>query len=84
MFARVNFRVGKKPTLVVPASAITRNGALDRLLVVEGERLRLRMVTLGETQGAWTEVLSGIATGERVVASPGPSVVDGARFTEFP
>jgi len=52
MFARVSFRVGQKTTLVVPASAITRSGALDRLFVVQGDRLRLRMVTLGETQGS--------------------------------
>jgi RND family efflux transporter MFP subunit len=84
MFARVSFRVGLKTTLVVPASAITRSGALDRLFVVEGERIRVRMVTLGETQGAWTEVLSGIASGERVAASPGPALIDGARFKELP
>jgi multidrug efflux pump subunit AcrA (membrane-fusion protein) len=84
MFARVSFRVGQKKTLVVPTSAITRSGALDRLFLVEGDRLRLRMVTLGETQGAWTEVLSGVAAGERVVASPGPPTVDGGRFSELP
>jgi multidrug efflux pump subunit AcrA (membrane-fusion protein) len=84
MFARVSFRVGRKTPLVVPASAITRSGALDRLFVVDGDRLRLRMVTLGETQDAWTEVLSGLAAGERVVASPTPLIKDGVRFTELP
>jgi multidrug efflux pump subunit AcrA (membrane-fusion protein) len=84
MFARVSFRIGQKKTLVVPASAITRSGALDRLLVAEGDRLRLRMVTLGESQGVWTEVLSGLATGERVVTSPGAPASDGAHFTELP
>jgi multidrug efflux pump subunit AcrA (membrane-fusion protein) len=84
MFARVSFRVGQKTTLVVPTSAITRSGALDRLFVVEGDRLRLRMVTLGETQGAWTEVLSGLVAGERVVISPASPVTDGVRFTELP
>ncbi|HVY31984.1 MAG TPA: efflux RND transporter periplasmic adaptor subunit [Polyangiaceae bacterium] len=84
MFARVSFRVGRKTPLVVPTSAITRSGALDRLFVAEGDHLRLRMVTLGETQGDWTEVLSGLAAGERVVASPSPAVADGVRFTELP
>lgn len=84
MFARVSFRVGRRTPLVVPVSAITRNGALDRLFVAEGDRLRLRMVSLGETQGPWTEVLSGLTAGERVVASPTPVVTDGARFTELP
>jgi multidrug efflux pump subunit AcrA (membrane-fusion protein) len=84
MFARVSFRVGQKKPLVVPASAITRSGALDRLFVAEGDRLRLRMVTLGETQSGWTEVLSGLSSGERVAFSPAPPVTDGVRFTELP
>lgn len=84
MFARVSFRVGRRTPLVVPAAAITRSGALDRLFVVEGDRLRLRIVTLGETQDAWTEVLSGLAVAERVVVSPASSVTDGVRFTELP
>ena len=46
--------------------------------------LRLRMVTLGETQGPWTEVLSGLGAGERVVAAPAAALRDGARFTEKP
>lgn len=84
MFARASFSAGQKTTLVVPASAISRSGALDRLLVAESDRLRLRMVTLGETQGTWTEVLSGLATGERVAISPSPAISDGSRFTELP
>jgi RND family efflux transporter MFP subunit len=84
MFARVGFRVGKRPRLVVPTTAITESGALDRVFAADGERLRLRMVTLGEKQGPWTEVLSGLTAGERVVASPTLAVRDGARFTEQP
>lgn len=84
MFARVSFRVGRRTPLVVPTAAITRSGALDRLFVAEGDHVRLRMVTLGETQGDWTEVLSGLAVGERVVASLSPVVADGVRFTELP
>jgi RND family efflux transporter MFP subunit len=84
MFARVSFRVGTRPRLVVPTTAITQNGALDRVFAVDGERLRLRMVTLGEKQGAWTEVLSGLGAGERVVAVPAVALRDGARFTEKP
>jgi len=84
MFARLSFRVGRKAPLAVPTDAVTRRGALDRLFVVEGDRLRLRMVTLGETQDAWTEVLSGLVVGERVVVSPASFVSDGVRFTERP
>jgi multidrug efflux pump subunit AcrA (membrane-fusion protein) len=84
MFARVGFRVGTRPRLVVPTTAITSSGALDRVFAAQGDRLRLRMVTLGEKQGPWTEVLSGLAPGERVVAAPSPALRDGALFAEQP
>jgi hypothetical protein len=40
------------------------------------------MVSLGERQGPWTAVLSGLAPGERVVAVAEPNLRDGASFTE--
>ena len=69
-FARVGFREGTRPHLVVPASAVTTLGALDRVYVVAGGLARVRMVTLGETQGPWTEVLSGLAAGELIATQP--------------
>lgn len=69
-FARVGFRVGDRSRLVVPSSAITRSGALDRVFVIERGLARLRMITAGERQGAWTEVLSGLSEAEQVVADP--------------
>jgi len=84
MFARVNFRVGSRPRLVVPTTAISQNGALDRVFAVDGDRVRLRMVTLGEKQGPWTEVLSGLGPGERIVTAPTVALRDGARISEKP
>ena len=84
MFARVGFRAGSRARLVVPTTAITQRGALDRVFAADGDRVRLRMVTLGEQQGPWTEVLSGLGAGERVVTAPGAAVSDGARFVEQP
>jgi multidrug efflux pump subunit AcrA (membrane-fusion protein) len=84
MFGRVGFRVGSRSPLVVPTSAVTQNGALDRVFVAEREHLRLRMVTLGERQGQWTEVLTGLDAGERVVATPAASLHDGANYQEQP
>ncbi len=84
MFARVGFRVGREPCLVVPTTAVSRQGALDRVFAADGDHLRLRMVTLGEAQGPWTRVLSGLEAGERVVALASAAARDGARFTELP
>lgn len=82
-FARVGFRVGARPALVVPTSALTSFGALDRVFVVApgaegGATARLRMVTRGEAQGPHTEVLSGLSKGEVVVTGPPAALRDGA------
>lgn len=76
-FARVAFATGARARLVVPTTAITSLGALDRVLVAEGGRARLRMITRGEVRGPWTEVLSGLSAGEQVVVDPA-AVRDGA------
>lgn len=76
-FARVGFRVGTRERLVVPTSAIISIGALDRVFVVDGDRAHQRMITWGERQGDWTEVLSGLSPNERVVVVPPPELTDG-------
>jgi RND family efflux transporter MFP subunit len=78
-FARVGFRLGTRARLVVPASAINSVGALDRVFVVDDARARLRMVTTGQTQGKWTEVLSGLSSDESVVITPPSGLCDGSR-----
>jgi multidrug efflux pump subunit AcrA (membrane-fusion protein) len=78
-FARVAFPIGTRPRLVAPTTALTSFGALDRVFVVEGGRARLRMITRGEAEGPWTEILSGLAAGETLVAAPPADLRDGAR-----
>jgi RND family efflux transporter MFP subunit len=84
MFGRVGFRVGSRSKLVVPTTAITQSGAIDRVFVADRDRLRLRMVTLGEPQGPWTEVLTGLDVGERVVMKPTAALYDGVTYQEQP
>lgn len=77
VFARVGFRVGVNHALVVPTAALTHFGSLDRVFVVDHGHARLRMVTRGEAQGPYTEILSGLSAGESVVLSPPPALRDG-------
>jgi len=77
-FARVSFQVGTRPRLVVPTSALTSFGALDRVFVVDAAHARLRMITRGEARGPWTEILSGLSANETVVAAPPADLRDGA------
>lgn len=76
-FARVSFPIGTKARLVAPTTALTSFGALDRVFVVDGARARLRMITRGEAQGPWTEILSGLSAGETLVAAPPAELRDG-------
>lgn len=76
-FARVSFQVGSRPRLVVPTTALSSFGALDRVFVVDGAHAHLRMVTRGEAQGPWTELLTGLSTAETVVAAPTADLRDG-------
>jgi RND family efflux transporter MFP subunit len=79
-FARVGFRLGTRARLVVPTTAVNEIGSLDRVFVVQGDTARLRMVTIGEAEPPWTEVLSGLSPDERVVAAPPASLRDGNRI----
>jgi RND family efflux transporter MFP subunit len=81
-FARVSFHLGTQPRLVVPTTAVTVFGALDRVFIADGGHARLRMITIGDAQGPWTEVLSGLSAGERILTAPPPGLRDGAPIEE--
>ena len=77
-FARVSFTVGTRPRLVVPTTALTSFGALDRVFVVDGAQARLRMIARGASDGPWTEILSGLSANENVIVEPPTNLRDGA------
>ena len=77
-YVRVSFRIGAERALVVPTTAISSFGALDRVFVVEGNAARLRMIARGESQGPFTRVLAGLSPDEVVVAVPPSELRDGS------
>lgn len=84
MFARVGFTIGARSPLVVPTTAVTSFGALDRVFAVEHDSAKLRMITRGEAVGPWTEVLSGLSENEKVVATVTAGLEDGTRVEADP
>ena len=54
--------------LVVPVTAIVRDGGDDYLFVVDGSRLEKRRVKLGVRRGGEQIVLDGVRAGEQIVA----------------
>ena len=79
MFGHASFAVGKREALLIPQSAVLERGQIRSVHVVDGDTSRLRLVTLGESQGDSREVLSGLAAGERIVVVPPPLLADGVR-----
>jgi RND family efflux transporter MFP subunit len=93
VFARAHLPGPVRKALVVPASSVVRRGQLTSVFVVDKERARLRLVSLGGTHhdadaadagSGLVEVLAGLDDGERVVAKPSPALSDGVRVRISP
>jgi RND family efflux transporter MFP subunit len=78
MYGRAQFARGMRRVVAVPASAVSSFGQVQSVMVVEEGIARTRLVTTGQHQGEWVEILSGLSAGERVVAPRPAGLADGA------
>lgn len=79
-YASVAFPLATHPVLTVPASALVQRAGLDGVFVVNAEgRAALRLVRAGASAGGRTEILAGLAPGERVITAPGLGFDNGTR-----
>lgn len=62
---------GSRSALMIPLSAVRRQGDLTGVLLRGADSDELRWVRLGATSGNQVEVLSGLAVGDRVVVPTG-------------
>lgn len=71
MFAELRFQgAAAEPVALIPDDAIISTGNEARVIVAEGDgRFRAVRVGLGRAAGGMTEVLAGLAGGERIVVS---------------
>lgn len=65
--------------LRVPSSALFRADHGWAVYVVEGSRAKQRAVEPGRRSGIWTQIVSGLADGEPVIAHPGDELTAGTR-----
>jgi RND family efflux transporter MFP subunit len=80
MFARVAIPVGEAGMLMIPSSALVRQGQLTGIYIVDPKKTaRFRLIRIGRTMGDAIEVVSGIKAGNRYVVSPPSGIVNGAR-----
>ena len=84
VYGRAKFSRGTRRALVVPLSAVSEQGQLQSVIVVEDGSAHTRLVTLGQRQGDVVEVLSGLNAGERVVSPRSTTLSDGARVEPKP
>ena len=81
LFGRARFPRGERESILVPQTALLHRGQLDAVYVVgKDEIASLRYVTLGKPSANDIEVLSGLESGERVVAQPGERELGGKRI----
>jgi membrane fusion protein, multidrug efflux system len=72
-------RSERTPRLLVPEAAVRTVNGTARLFVVDGDRAKERVVTVGEVVAGQIEVTTGLTAGERVVTSGVNALVDGVR-----
>ncbi len=81
LFGRAQFSRGERQSLVIPRTAVVARGQLQGVFVLDENKVAsLRYVTLGKLSGADVEVLSGLQSGDRLVARPGELDLSGKRI----
>ncbi|MGH8279027.1 MAG: efflux RND transporter periplasmic adaptor subunit [Gammaproteobacteria bacterium] len=81
-YASVAFPLAAHPALLVPTTALVQRAGLDGVFVVNAEGVAaFRLVRPGATRAGATEILAGLAAGERVVTAPGPLFDNGTHVT---
>ncbi len=80
MFSRVILDRGTLETMLIPATALIRQGQLTGIFLLDADQIaRFRLLRTGRTSGVMVEILSGLRPGDRFVTVPPPDMVDGLR-----
>jgi RND family efflux transporter MFP subunit len=81
-FARVHIESGKiDDVLTLPYAALQYRYGVNRVFVVDGNKLAMRELSVGERLGDRIEVMSGVKAGERVAVTDVDTLGDGALVT---
>lgn len=73
-----SFNLGKSKALVIPASALLRQGSQSQVLAVDADgKIEMLAVTTGRTRDDWVEILSGLDEQTPIVARNLKGLKDG-------
>jgi len=79
-FARVHIESGKiDQVMTLPYAAIQYRYGVNRVFVVEGDRLAVRELKIGDRLGDRTEAVSGVKAGESVAMTDVDKLADGMK-----
>lgn len=79
MFAEGRVSLSEVEMIAIPSSSVRVEGTVRKVFVVENGKVVARLVEVGETKGNEIAIRRGLATGEAVIAEPGPNVIDGVK-----
>jgi RND family efflux transporter MFP subunit len=68
--------------VLVPATALRKDGDQDVVFVLQGHRAQRRTVTVGSTSGDSRQLLAGVSPGESVIVDGPADLRDGAAVSE--
>jgi RND family efflux transporter MFP subunit len=78
-FARVHIESGKvDDVLTLPYLALQYRYGVNRVFVIDGDKLTIRELQVGERLGDRIEIVSGVKEGERVAITDVDTLADGA------
>ena len=81
-FARVHIESGKLDNvLTLPYATMQYRYGVNRVFVVEGDKLAMRELKVGDRVGERIEILSGVTAGEQVAATDVDKLTDGAKVS---
>jgi RND family efflux transporter MFP subunit len=83
MYGSAAFGNGVRQAILVPRSAIVARGSLSCVYALDAQGVaQLRYVTVGSQQGNLVEVLSGVASAEKLVDAPSDRELAGKRIVD--
>ncbi len=81
-FARVHIESGKTDiVLTLPYSTMQYRYGVNRVFIVDGDRLAARELKVGDRLGDRIEIISGVKAGDRVAATDVDKLADGLKVT---
>jgi RND family efflux transporter MFP subunit len=81
-FSRVHIESGKVDTVMtLPYSVMQYRYGVNRVYVVDGDKLAVRELKVGDRLGERIEIVSGVKAGDRIAASDIDKLVDGQKVT---